>query len=281
MLNLLAITLLTAATTDVSVSTLSNQQFAGTLVEFTSGRVVIDTGEGTKAFAPEQLLRVTPKQPAESAFDGSILVELVDGSRIRAASFEVANRKVMIGVAGGKTIETQTREIRHVLLQSRRDQPELEQQWQQILEETLLGDTIVVRKTIGEKEGKKTTELRPVEGVLFDVSAESVQFKFAGEIRKVGREKIDALIYYHAAGRVLPPAFCRLDDIHGSQWQAKSIRLADMNVVLVTATGVEHTLPLADVRRFDFALGKIVFLSEMAPASFQWRTFYGSGFAPG
>lgn len=280
MLNLLAASLLTIASADVSVSTLSNQQFSGTLVEFSSDRIVVDTGKEKKAFSPDHLLRVAPKQSAKSSFEGTIVVELVDGSRIRAVSYEVANRKVMIGVAGGKIVETQTRDVLHVLLRSQINQPELQQQWQQILEEKLVGDTIVVRKVIkGESEGQKRTELRPVEGILFDVSSESLQFKFAGEMHKVGREKTEGLIYYHAAGRELPEAICRVDDIHGSRWQARSLSVSGSNMNFTTSAGVEQSLPIAHIRNFDFARGKIVLLSDLTPAAVRWRPFYGSGSA--
>jgi len=277
MWNLLAASLLTVASADASISTLSNEQFAGKLLEFSNEGIVIETGEGKQQFSPSQLLRVAVSQTAKpSNFAGEIRVELVDGSRIRSSHYEVANGKVMIGVAGGKTLETQADAVRHVLLRSHRGLPDLQQQWQQVLEETLLGDTVVIRKFIEEGEGLKRTELRPVEGVLFDVTAESVQFKFLGEVRKVGREKIDALIYYHAAGRELPAAFCRIDDIYGSQWQAKSIRLTDSSVDLITSTGVAHSLPLNHIRSFDFTQGKIVYLSDLTPAAVRWRPFYGS-----
>lgn len=277
MLNLLAASLLTIATADASVTTLSNQQLSGELVELSTDEVLIAQGLELTKFSPSQLLRVAVKHPAKpSRFAGAMLVKLVDGSRIKADNYEVANGKVLIGVADGKTVETRTSAVSHVLLRSHRGQADLQQQWQRLLEETLLGDTVVVRKVVEESDEGKRTDLRPVEGVLYDVSAESVQFKFAGEIRKVGREKIDALIYYHPAGRQLPAAFCRVDDIHGSQWQAKSVRLTNSNIHLVTSAGVEHMLPLAHIRSFDFTQGKIVYLSDLTPAAVRWRPFYGT-----
>lgn len=279
--NLLTASLVTLAPMNVDVATLSKQQYSGTVVKLSASELVIDTGQEKKTFTTDQLLRVMLQQPTESRGEGDIWVELVDGSRIRASGYEVANGKVMINAVDGGTIETRTSNIRNVQFRSHDSDPEMRQRWLDILKEPLVGDTIVIRKVIEQTEESKTIELRGVEGVFYDVTAENVRFKFDDTEFDVAREKVEGLRYYHAAGRELPQGICHIHDVSDSRWHARSLDLRDERIEFVTTSGVKYSLPFSHVAGLDFAQGKIVYLSDLTPASVRWRPYFSDVSATG
>src|SRR6202011_994048 len=122
--------------------------------------------------------------------------ELIDGSQLAAASYNVKQGTPQIELAGGERLALATRLIRTARFQDLSDD-KLTAEWSKIVEGTIAGDLLVVRKK---------GALDYLEGVLADVDAESVHFTHDDESVAVKRPKVEGLVYYHARAGELPEA---------------------------------------------------------------------------
>ena len=254
----------------VTVTPLSGEPVTGKLVQLNGEQVVAEAGGASKTFSASDLLAV--EFAAEKLADKpAVWIELIDGSKLLAATYTVQTGKASLGLIGGVTVEIPTRLIHAVRF--RQQDAQLAQQWREIIAAPHTGDLVVVRKTSmraiddGEAEPKTVTEtaLDELDGTLLDVLADSVTFEWDGDKIDVKREKIEGLVYYHSVRRELPPGVCRLIDAAGSQWTLKSLELAGDKLTIVSAAGATATLPVASVSKIDFSVGNVADLSELEP----------------
>ena len=273
MLSIVFASALAVGGVDVDVSLLDGTSTAGRLVQLSEAGLEIDA-DGQKTFAWNSMLAVTVKQPAEPPIEPpAVRVDLVDGSRLLATGYTVAADKAAIAVFGGGAVAVPARSV-----QSTRFKPQdadVVRQWSEIEKSDLKGDVLVVRKTVpGDAAGgAPTTSLDYLEGVLHDVTDAAVQFDFEGKRVEIPREKVEGLIYFHPPGRELPEALCTVADSVGSQFNATTVRLAGESLELTLVSGPVVTLALASLRQLDFTAGRIVFLSDLEPASVEWNSY--------
>jgi hypothetical protein len=253
-----------------TVTPLAGDPVTGQLVQLTGEQVVAQAGGASKKFSASDLLAV--EFAAEKVSDKpAVWIELLDGSKLLAATYTVQAGKASLVLIGGVTVEIPTRSIYTVRF--RQQDAQLAQQWREIVAAPHSSDLIVVRKTSmrtiedGDAEPKTVTEtaLDELDGTLLDVLPDSVNFEFDGDKIDVKREKIEGLVYYHSVRRELPPGVCRLIDAAGSQWTLKSLELAGDKLAIVSAAGASATLPVASVSKLDFSVGNIADLTELEP----------------
>ena len=263
---------LLALAADAQVKPLEGETLEGKVTQLTAEQVVVETKGGAKTIPTTELLAVefTQAKPAEKP---TLWVDLVDGSRLLASSYAVTSGKASVDLVGGQTVEIPTRSITSVRF--RQQDADLARQWREILAEKPTGDLLIIRKTStrmeedGENEPKTVTEtaLDQLDGAVLNVTPENVQFQFDGDIIDVKREKIEGIVYYHAAGRELAPPRCRIADAGGSQWSVRSVELAQDTLAVVSAAGVAFDLPLSRAAKIDFSIGNIANLAELEPDS--------------
>lgn len=276
---LLAVGVLSLGISDVNVATLDGEEATGKLVALSPDQLVVESDGRQTTVAVADLLSLVPRQaPSYSDPRPSVWIELVDGSRIQAAGYEAAagneaaTRNAVVELLGGGHVVVPTRSIHSVLLKSQAMKPALEKQWKDAQAAKRTSDTIVLRK----EGANKAFVLDSLDGVLHGVTAEAVVFTFSGREIPVKREKIEGLIYYHPAGRELPAPICQLTDADDSVWMVRTLQLDGDRLQLTTTAGVEFELPLARLRGADFSVGKIVFLSDLEPASVEWSSYFAS-----
>ena len=138
---------------------------------------------------------------------------------------------------------------------------------------------LVIRKTStvteivdDEEVERQVVALDSLEGVIKNVTAETVQFQYDDELIPVKRDKVEGLIYFHSAGGRLPDPVCRVSDADGCAWMVKSLALADGGISLETIAGVKARVDLDSVRKFDFSAGKIAYLSDLEPLNVEWTS---------
>lgn len=257
----------------VEVTTLDDQTSQGTLVSLVDGKLQIadETGE-TTSFSAETLMSVRPtKPPQPPATKATVWVELVDGSQLQATGYRVSGRTATVKLLDGSEIELSTRSIRTAVFNPQ--DIRLKKQWEDIVASQPKGDAIVLRKKGRDEAGQEFLDY--LEGVLYDVTPEAVQFEFDGDKIEVKRDKVnlEAFVYFHPVGRELPEVVCRVADNRGNVWHAKELKLADEQLQLATAAGEQIAVSLAGIERFDFSAGKIVFLSDLEPLKAVWQPF--------
>ncbi len=131
------------------------------------------------------------------------------------------------------------------------------------------GDLIVVQK-------KEAVDL--VEGVVGDVSADTVQFSLEGDIVPVKRAKVVGLVYFHSTQTDSPPETKAIvKNLAGWKLNAKDVSLADGKVAITTTFGATLHWPLETVAAIDFSPSRMVYLSDLSPESVEWTPFLDFG----
>lgn len=272
MLSLAFASVLVVGGIDVEVSLLDGSTVSGQLVSLTDDGLEL-TADGKRQIDLSELLTLSVKNPPPAPeVIGSLRVELVDGSQLRATQYTVSAGKAEIALAGGGAVTVPTRSVHSVRFQKQNES--VNRQWEDIERSELRGDVVVVRKTVdGDTAGVPTYSLDYLDGVLGDVSDTKVQFTFDADRVDVPRTKLEGLIYFHPPGRELPGTLCTVFDAGGSQFNAKKVSVIESVVKLELASGVAHTILLSNFLKIDFSAGRIVFLSDLTPTAVDWSSY--------
>ena len=252
----------------VDVKPLSGATVSGELVELTAQAVIVQTAKGRQTLELSGLWELTPSKPAGPPRDAAtVWVDLVDGSQLHATQFTVTKGVAAVTWANGQTAAVPTRSIHSVRWRDHGQTPDLAKQWSDLAAQKLDADIVVVRRT---------NNLDQLEGVLHDVTAESVQFESQDQRIDVSRKKLDGLVYYHPTAGDYRQRLCQVTDASASQWNVKSLRLIEGRLELLTAAGVSVALPAEQLLKVNFSSGNTVWLSDLEPESMHWRPYVDS-----
>lgn len=270
---------LAAAPVEVTVTPLRGGNEAGTLVEVSDQKVQITTREGNKQFEAASLQSIEAATSAivPSITDSEMAVQLVDGSLLAAKAYRAEKGKAVIALPSGGSLEVPTSLV--AWARFGKQDLSVQKQWQEIVNRQGTADRLVVRKVTQEAAPAESTAstvgLDDLQGVLSDISAETVDFQFDGSALKVPRKKIEGVVYFHAPGKI-PPTACRLFDAAGSMWCLRSVRQQADSLELVSACGAQSTLPANQWTKIDYSAGNLVFLSDLKPESVRWEPYVAS-----
>jgi hypothetical protein len=265
----LAMTILLAALAahpdDAGVTLLDGDTVAGRITRWDAEGVAVETADGTRQVARDQLLDIGWPQngaapPAEAP---TMTVSLVDGTQIVVTAYHAADRKAQITTpyaSGPLTISVER--IKQVHFQPPTEA--IAALWQRIAEQELAGDVLLV---VG-REGDKVDYLS---GVLGNVTQDDVTFDWDGQRVPIKRSRIAALAYYHAQPPRLAEAACELTLNDGSHVVARSVDLDDRGVLkIATPAGARLHVPIDAVSRADYSAGKLTYLSDLEPTEVDW-----------
>jgi hypothetical protein len=260
----LAILLISAPPT-FEVETLDGRRLAGPLAELSAERIAVDAPSGRVTLATDEILTILRKEkPKPEGGAVGAVVELSDGSLIRARQFVARGGRARVTLGDGEVLETPAAAVRTVLCDLH-PSDQLRAEWSRLVGMTTDADLLIVRN--GE-----TIDYH--KGVLHDVSEQSVLFEIDGEVLPVKWAKIHGFAYRHSAGSKLPAAVCRIVDATGSAWQARSVALGG-GLQWTTPAGVSVSRPLEDIVAIDFSAGKVAYLSDLKPEAIVWTPYFG------
>ncbi len=252
----------------VEVKPLSGPTVSGELVDLTAQAVIVQTANGRQTLDLSGLWEIAPSQPASPPRDAAtVWVELIDGSQLHTTQFTVSQGVAALTWASGQTATVPTHSIHSVRWRDHGQTPDLAKQWTDLAAQKLDTDIVVIRRT---------NNLDQLEGVLQDVTAESVQFQFQDQRMDVNRKKLDGLVYYHPAAGDYRQRLCQVTDATASQWNVKSLRFVEGQLELVTAAGVKVLLPATQLMKVNFSSGNTVWLSDLEPETMHWRPYVDS-----
>lgn len=249
----------------VEVRTLSGQAVVGTLNELSTERVVVTTDAGEQTFSTKDLLGITLRgQPAEAA-KPQAWVDLVDGARLACLEYTARQGQATLKLVDGQEVSFSTSSIAAVRLKEQNEK--IAQQWVEIVGLKRAADLIVVRRD---------EAIDYLEGVLGDVTPETVQFKLEGDVVNVKRPRVEGFLYLHPPGAELPPAVCEALTHDGARLPAVRIELREAGLAIVTPGGIEVVRPLAAIKEIDFSLGKVRYLSDLEWESIERQDYLAS-----
>ncbi len=249
-----------------SITLGDGQEFQGQLVAVADGMVSMEISGELRAFPLESVRRIR--------FAGTITgdtrpieTRLVDGSLIRLEALAVRD-----GVAGlselavpsGKPIthRVQTRDIDYLGLIRHEDQG-LASQFDAIRsDENRTGDRLVFARE---------SQLDYVEGVIGDITDESIGFHTGDREVEAQRSRISGVVYFHPAGRQLADPVARVSNTSGSRLNLYSLSRDGDQLLLQTVCGAEFRYSPADIVEIDFSSMRFQYLSEMEPTTVEWQ----------
>jgi len=264
--------------TPVDVNRLDGQSNSGTLESLTPDQVAIETAEGKQTYSTRELLSMAfPDAYTDEDIvppEDPISVQFVDGSIVQATGFLVEAGRATVLLAENEAIRAATRSLQSVRFFP--PSAELSKQWDEIESAgDIAGDVLVIRKTrTAEDENAVEQEsigLDSLEGVLYEVTDESVAFEFGGTRVDVPRHKVEGVIYFHRTANRLAEPTSRVLTVDGSAWNFKSCELDGDTLKGVSVGGVRLSLPVASLKTIDFSVGNLVFLSDLKPDAFEWK----------
>lgn len=255
--------LVLSATPPVQLRTLTGDSHAGSMTTISDSEIVI----GTEKIATREVERISVGSAAAIP-QGSLSVELVDGSVLISPTYQVSAGKAKLNL-GGQEVEI---DIQHVVaVRFRADTKDLLEDWGRIRGMQAAADVLVLQKA---------DALDYLEGLFSDVSDERIQFELDGEVIPVNRKKAYGMIYFQKAGRALAKPTGTVVLTNGSRIPARNFELAGANLVFTTPAGAKLSVPLSGTSAIDFAEGKIAFLSDLVPLSIKVTPFFDLAIEP-
>lgn len=259
---------------EVSATRLDGTSIVGELRSWDEVEAVIDTAKAEERVATDELISLrwstSPPEVVEP-IPTSVQIELIDGSVLPIVDFRSKGKKATATLSAPLPSGSNTLILPRKLLAAVRLQPldaAAAAQWNEIVDLNLASDVLVLLK----REGKS---LDYVEGVLGDVSPNKIEFKLDGEPVRIDRTKVAGFLHYRAENWELPEPRCVVYGRSGLRAKVTTARLADGLVQMTIVAGLELNWPLEDFTLADFSAGKLVYLSDIEPASQRWTPLVG------
>lgn len=245
-------TLLAAGPT-VTVTPLSGEPIAGSLVNFTAAVVELESADGPQSLDLNSLRSLTfdgVAPPDEFADPPAIEVVLTDGSRLACTSLTAQVNDVRLSVEdlGDLTLPRST--LRAVRLAS----PEkIALRWEELLQREASADRLVVRKQ---------DALDFVEGTVGDVTTSEITFLLQGQSRTLPRDRAFGMIF--ATPQTPAPRPALAAHAGRSTLQLAALTLTGEQAAATFAAGPQCSLPLTALYSVEFS-GRIRFLGDLTP----------------
>ncbi len=238
-------------------ATLDGQAVVGIVTALTNDTLTLQTEAGVVKVPLNQLLGVLPGGTTAPEIPANeqkpvVWIEFTDGTRLPAVSYTSVKGKTQITTVTGGELSPDLKSIATV-------------RWIESYDPAFnFGYEGVAADQLGVK---KKAGLDFLEGIIGDVTAETVNFTLDGDSLPVNRSKIDSLVYVQRGDAELPTPLCVLDDQTGGQYHVKEFKLDEGQLTLLTLGGLTLVRPLDQIRKFDFSAGKLQYLSDMKPES--------------
>ncbi|MBC8353977.1 MAG: NPCBM/NEW2 domain-containing protein [Planctomycetes bacterium] len=271
----------------IDINQLDGQTTSGTLVSLSPDQMVVETDDGTQTFTTREIFSLTfVDSYGDEDFiplEDPLVVQFVDGSSLQATGFQVEAGRATVLRPEDDPIRAATRSVHSVRFF--KPTVELSKQWDDIeTASDVAGDVLVIRKTltVEDENGieQESIGLDSLEGVLYDITDESVAFEFDGTRVDVPRHKVEGVIYFRRTGARLAEPTSRVSTVDGTIWNLKSCQLDGDTLKGVSVGGVRLSMPLASLTKLDFSVGNLVFLSDLEPSTFHWKADFQTSKTP-
>jgi hypothetical protein len=263
-----------ASSQEVTATLLDTTSVTGELRAWSRDEVVIAVAEKDVRLATDKLVSMrwpdaTPLTANKELDTG--VIELVDGTLLPLSEFHATKSTATLEIEVPQpddhtTIQVPIKDV--VAVRLRELEPAIKEQWEQIRSQNLPSDVLVIVSPRGKN-------LDGVEGVLGDITTDKIQFEYDGSSMRVDRARVAGWIYFRKNTSTQPEPRCILHGHTGLRGAVNDIRLTGQTLEITTAGGTLLKWPLADLRFADFSAGKILYLSDLTPASERWTPLVG------
>lgn len=258
------------------LTTAAGESTSGQLISISASNLQWRSDEGTVTLTLDRVERIQfPGAETLELPTNLPAVQLVDGSLLRAATFRLKD-DALASEGSEPSFSVKRRDIDVIRFADASDQQELENRWKELLEEEATGDVLAIRKVEESADGSSVTNLVSYEGVVLGIDNENVQFRFGETIVPVAKSRVFAIRLYQTGERDLEEPFCSIQLRNGSHLRVRQLELKDQRFTATTPAGMKSELNQDAIAFIDFALGRLAYLDQLEPLSFEWTPFFGS-----
>ena len=248
------------------VQTLDGRVVQGPLVQLSAEQIAVETPDGKREFPTKDLLSAVAKEQAKTQLPYTAILVLTDGSRITASNFEAKDGTAKIDLSSEASVEIPVKAIRSVRFVSpNEDSSALDSQWNEIASGSPSGDLLVIRK-------KGTID--STDGIVGDITHETISFTLDGDKIDVKRPKIEGIIFAQTGVAEFPEEICTVSSASGSRYTASSMQLNGDQLQITTPAGLKMSLAMDNVSHLDYSSGKIAYLSDLEAEIFRFEPFF-------
>ncbi len=245
----------------IDASTLDGQRLSGELQSLNGTEAVL-TADGESRTIP--LSELSELQFSKTAATDSLplstqrVLQLRDGSVLTPTTLTAAKQQFSVtsdALGEWSVPKSSVASVRLASLDSK-----IAQAWESLLERKTRDDLVVIRK--GDA-------LDHVTGVVSTIDNESISLLLDGNAVELPRSRVFGVIYAAPQSSTVS-SVCILELVDGQRLALSEIRLDGDAFAIKSTAGPSLSIPVSDVRRIDFSLGKIEQLAEMEPTSVQY-----------
>ncbi len=255
--------------TEVAITTSDGKAIAGELVKIDPDGIHLERGSEDSVLPLDELSQLTFDHDAPPPLP--MRAQLSGGSLVSITGVTWVDDTVTIAVARQSPLTVPARQLRWVRF--RTGNPATDPTWLGWLEEVRRADRLVVRRN--------DKALDSVDGTVVGIGRDSVKFEMRGNPVDAPLAKLEGILFSNSTQEPAAPGI-RLIDTAGSEWMAETISMpaGSAEVKVGLAGGIEHEIPIAQVRQIRFA-GGILALSEaeVAATTFGDESNGGAGAA--
>lgn len=263
LLTFCGVCLFSASLCAAELNTLTGKKYQGSLSSFDGTVLYWQTAAGPIGIALKDLHTVE-LQAKPAPFDLKTVpdrIELTDGSFLRTSGIEIKGNEILPTLPYQKSKPFALRIPLSALSTFIRnyDDTKLRAEWAKLLSQRSKRDQLVIKSVDG---------LAPIPGTILSGSdtGDAIQFERESDSATVqyrlSRASGGLIVALRSRGEV-PPTICRISDIFGNQWLAKSIVIAPKTLKIVTISDAAIEYPIELVAKLDFSLGNRSYISDM------------------
>ena len=257
-MNLLSAVLLAVlAAPQVEVASFQGEPRVGEWRGLADGRVSLSIAGKDESIPLSEVLEVRFRGELAKLDKPAAVVSLWNGSKLGAAQTQIVDKQLRLTSTTLGDLSMPQSEVASVRFSDRFDEDE---QWVKLVEKESKSDLLVIRK-------EQTLDF--LDGVVVEVTDKTVKFLLDGEEVSTRRDKVFGLIFARRSSNLKPPAI-RLELTNGDVLMAAAVSSTDKGISATTASKAEVVLPLEQLKRIDFSLGKLRYLSQDPPRDVKY-----------
>lgn len=253
------------------IKTLKGDVLKGDLVSVSAKEIVLDVAGKKVITAVDQILSLSfiDPLPAVGAEVKYIQVELTDGSQLKCAKLELKNKDAKLILLDGQNVAVPIAQINWVLNEAH-NPDHVKAFREKVVAKKSARDILAV---------KKDDIINPVEGTFGDADAKGDTIEFTlpdGGKNDVAISRPVAMYFRRGANPAAKPILCRLHDTSRNLVFVSELTREADGFSVVTSCGATIKYGKDVVGRLDYSSGKLVYLSQLAPASVKETSTEGS-----
>ena len=259
---------LAPAQSDTQTTTIElndGSQFDGVLLALSSDTVSFSIAGQAKSFPVDSINQIRFFDQAERSSEFAKRVTFVDGSSLVCSSVILKDRQLQAKTESGIEFQANSRLLDYVQFSS--DMGELQKLWQKTAEQVRESDALVV---------SKDQKLQTIDGIIGDVSADSVSFTVGERNADVKRSRLSGMLFYRRVTDEFAPPLCTLELTDGSSIQVRAINIKEQTLELNSVAGLSLSLTPDAIATLDFGSNRHVWLSDLEPATNDWAPLLAS-----